>query len=99
MEAPFPMFTEERSERMDSWSWGPAHRENKLEIVKTELWRLVRHGLDRLRVFHTFFRRWVAPLAERTRLKWEYSNPMDPDRASPEELPKDEVWRRLDRVL
>ena len=30
---------------------------------------------------------------------WAYSGPTDPDRASPEELPKDEVWSRLDRVL
>ena len=64
-----------------------------------ELQRLMQQGLDGLRVFHTFFRRWVVPLAERTRPMWEYSGPMDPDRASPEELPKDEVWSRLDRVL
>ena len=30
---------------------------------------------------------------------WMYSSPTDPDRASPKELPKDEVWSRLDRVL
>ena len=30
---------------------------------------------------------------------WAYSGPTDPDRASPEELTKDEVWSRLDRVL
>ena len=30
---------------------------------------------------------------------WEYSGPMDPDRASPEELLKDEVWSQLDQVL
>ena len=30
---------------------------------------------------------------------WEYFGPMDPDRASPEEVPKDEVWSQLDRVL
>ena len=64
-----------------------------------ELQRLVRHGLNGLWVFHTFFRHWVAPLAKRTRPMWEYSDPMDPDRASPEELPKDEVWSCLDRVL
>ena len=59
----------------------------------------MQHGLDGLRVFHTFFRHRVAPLAKRTRPMWEYSGPMDPDRASPEELPKDEVWSCLDRVL
>ena len=30
---------------------------------------------------------------------WNYSDPIDPDCASPEELVKDEVWSRLDRVL
>jgi len=43
-------------------------------------------------VFHTFFCHWVAPLAERTWLMWEYIGPMDPDRALLKELPKDEVW-------
>ena len=88
-----------RPERRESWSWGPTGRQNKLEVIETELQRLVQHGLDELQVFHTFFRRWVTPLAKRTRSMWEYSGPMDPDRASPEELPKDEVWSRLDRVL
>jgi len=56
-----------------------------------ELQRLVQHGLDGLRVFHTFFRRRVAPLVERTRPMWEYSGQMDPNRASTEELSRDEV--------
>ena len=30
---------------------------------------------------------------------WNYLGPIDPNRASPEELAKDEVWSRLDRVL
>ena len=30
---------------------------------------------------------------------WMYSSPTDPDRALSEELAKDEVWSRLDRVL
>ena len=59
----------------------------------------MRHGLDGLWVFHTFFHHRVTPLAERTRPMWEYSGPMDPDRASPEELLRDEVWSHLDRVL
>ena len=70
---------------------GPVGRQNKLEIIETELQRLVRHGLDGLRVFHTFFHHRVTPLAERTRSMWEYFSSMDSDRASPEELPKDEV--------
>ena len=30
---------------------------------------------------------------------WLYSGPSDPDHASPEDLPDDEVWSHLDRVL
>ena len=30
---------------------------------------------------------------------WAYSGPTNPDRVSPEELAKDEVWSQLDRVL
>ena len=30
---------------------------------------------------------------------WAYSGPTNPDCVLPEELPKDEVWSRLDRVL
>ena len=30
---------------------------------------------------------------------WNYLGPIDPDHASLEELAKDEVWSRLDRVL
>ena len=59
----------------------------------------MRHGLDGLRVFHTFFRCRITLLVEKTRPMWEYSSPMDPDRASPEELSRDEVWSRLDWVL
>ena len=59
----------------------------------------MRHGLDGVRVFHTFFCRQVASLVERTWPMWMYSGPMDPDRVSPEELANDEVWSRLDRVL
>jgi len=56
-----------------------------------ELQKLVQHGLDGLRVFHTFFYRRVAPLADRRRPMWMYSGLMDPDRVSPEELAKDKV--------
>ena len=59
----------------------------------------MQHGLDGLRVFDTFFHCQVAPLVKRRWLMWEYLGSMDLDRASPEELPKDEVWSRLDRVL
>ena len=57
------------------------------------------HGLDGLWVFHTFFRRRVTLLVERTRPMWEYSGPTDPNHASPEELSRDEVWSYLNRVL
>ena len=59
----------------------------------------MQQGLNGLRVFHTFFRHWVTPLAERRRLMWAYSGPTDPDRMSPEELAKVKVWSRLDRML
>ena len=59
----------------------------------------MQHSLDGLRVFHTFFRHRVAPLVERRWPMWNYLGPIDPDRASLEELMKDEVWSRLDRVL
>ena len=64
-----------------------------------ELQKLVQHALDGLWVFHTFFRRRIAQLVERRRPMWNYLAPTDPDRVSPEELVKDEVWSRLDRVL
>ena len=50
-------------------------------------------------MFHTLFRRRVAPLAERTQPMWKYNGPTNPDHVSSEELPNDEVWSRLDRVL
>ena len=59
----------------------------------------MRHILDGVRVFHTFFHRRVAPLVERRRPMWNYLGPTDLDHASPEELAKDEVWSRLDWVL
>ena len=30
---------------------------------------------------------------------WAYFGPTDPNRVLPEELPMDEVWNRLDRVV
>ena len=81
-------------------SWGCARRgKKKVEIIEEELQKLVRRGLDGAWVFHTLYRRRVAPLAERTQPMWKYNGPTDPNRASPEELPDDEVWSRLDRVL
>ena len=52
-----------------------------------------------MRVFHTLYHRWVMLLAERTQPMWKYNGPTDPDRASSEELPDDEVWSRLGQVL
>ena len=54
----------------------------------------MKHGLDGVRVFHTFFHRRATPLAERRRPMWMYSGPMDPDHASLGELAKDEVCSR-----
>ena len=59
----------------------------------------MRCGLDRVRVFYTLYRRRIAPLVERTQPLWEYGGRSDPNRASPEELPDDEVWSRVGRVL
>ena len=70
-----------------------------MEIIEAELQKPVRHGLDGVRVFHTLFRRRVAPLAERMRPMWKYNGPTDPDRVLLEELPNDKVWSRLDWVL
>ena len=64
-----------------------------------ELQKLVQHDLDGLWVFHTFFHHRVAPLAERRQPMWAYSGPMDLNCTSPEELTKDKVWSRLDRVM
>ena len=70
-----------------------------MEVIEAELQKLVQQGLDGLQVFHTFFHRRVALLAERTQPMWEYSSPMDLDRTLLEDLSKDEVWSCLDRVL
>ena len=80
-----------RPEKQDSWSWGCVHKEKKVEIIKEELRKIVRHGLDGVRVFHTLYRRQVAPLVERTHPMWTYSGWLDPDRTSPEELPDDKI--------
>ena len=70
-----------------------------MEIIEEELRKLMWCGLDGVRVFHTLYRCRVAPLVERSWPMWRYGGPSDPDRASPEELPDDEVWSRLDWVL
>ena len=80
--------------------WGPTSRQKKkVEIIDVELQKIVWHGLDGVQVFHALFCRRVAPLAERTRPMWKYNGLMDPDHTSLEELPNDEVWSRVDRVL
>ena len=80
VEEPFPAFTDERPEKQDNWSWGCARKERKkVEFIEEELWKLVWRGLDRVRVFHTLYRRRVTPLVERTRPMWLYSGPSDPN--------------------
>ena len=64
---------------------------HKVEAIEEELRKLVRCGLDGVRVFHTLLHHRVAPLAERTQPMWKYSGQSNPDRASPEELPDNEV--------
>ncbi|RLN24611.1 hypothetical protein C2845_PM07G12860 [Panicum miliaceum] len=61
--------------------------------------RVVKEGLEGLRLFHTVRKRRVTPLAERKRLMWLYSGPSDPDRMFAEELPEHEVWSLLLMVL
>ena len=91
VETLFPAFTGGRPERRESWSWGPSHREKKVEIIEVELQKLMRHCLDGVWVFHTLYCHRVAPLVERAWPMWKYDGPSDPDRASSEELPNDEV--------
>ena len=62
-----------------------------MEAIEDELLKLVRASLNGVWVFHTLYRRWVAPLAERTHPMWMYGGRSDPDRASPEELSDDEI--------
>jgi len=62
-----------------------------VEIIGEELQKLVRRGLDGVRVFHTLYCPRVAPLAERAQPMWRYGGPSDPDHALPEELPDDKV--------
>ena len=46
MEAPFPAFIGGRLERRDSWLWGPSSRQDKLEMIRAKLQKLVKQGLD-----------------------------------------------------
>jgi len=53
-EAPFLAFTGGRPEKQKSWSWGCALPErHKVGVIEEELWKLVKHGLNGVRVFHT----------------------------------------------
>ena len=61
-----------------------------MEVIE-ELQKLVRHALDRVWVFHTLYRRRVAPLAERMRPMWMYGGRSDSDRVSLKDLSDDEV--------
>ena len=51
----------------------------------------MKQSLNRVRVFHTFFRHQVALLVQRTWPMWMYNGLTDPDHVSPEELASDEV--------
>ena len=94
------MFTGGRPVKQKSWSWGCAHTEkHKVGVIEEELQKLIRGGLDGVRVFHTLYRRRVAPLAERTHPMWTYGGRLDPDRMSLEDLPDDEIWSHIGRVL
>ena len=69
----------------------PIRRSIRWGVIEEELSKLIKHSLDGVRVFHTFYRHRVAPLAERTWLMWLYSGPSDPNYASLEDLLDDEV--------
>ena len=98
--APFPVFTGRRPEERESWSWGCGRKErHKVEAIEEELRKLMRHGLDGVRVFYTLYRRRIALLVERMQPMWEYGGQSDANRASSEELPEDEVWSHIGRVL
>ena len=99
MEALFPAFTGGRPVKQKSWSCFARTERHKAEAIEGELRKLIRCGLDGVRVFHTLYRCRVAPLAERTHLMWMYGGRSDPDRASSEVLLDDEVWSCLGRVL
>ena len=78
--------------KQKSWPWGCAHTEkHKVGVIEEELRKLIRGGLDRVQVFHTLYRHRVAPLAERMHPMWTYGGWSDSDRASPEDLPDDEI--------
>ena len=63
----------------------------EMEVIEEELQKLVRSSLDGVRVFHTLYRHRVALLAKRSWSMWRYDGLSDPNRASSEELPDDEV--------
>ena len=61
--APFLAFTGGRPEKQDSWMWGCAKKEkHKVGVIEEELRKLMKHGLDGVRLFHTYTvigsRRW-----------------------------------------
>ena len=68
-------------------------------VIEQELWKLMKSGLNGVRVFHTLYHRRVVPLAERAWPMWMYDGLSDPDRTSSKDLPDDEVWSRIGRVL
>ena len=59
----------------------------------------MKSSLNGVRVFHTLYHHRVMPLAERVRSMWMYDGLTDPDHTSSEDLPDDEVWSHIGRVL
>ena len=98
--APFPVFIDRSPEKKESWSWGCAKKEkHKVGVIEAELRKLMKSGLNGVRVFHTLYHCRVMPLAERTHPMWMYGARSDPDHVSPDELPDNEIWSRISRVL
>ena len=64
---------------------------HKVGVIEAELRKLVKSGLNGVRVFYTLYHRRVMPLAERVRPMWMYDGRSDPDHVSSKDLPDDEV--------
>ena len=95
-----PVLTDRRLDKKESWTWGYTKKEkHKVGVIEAELQKLMKSGLNGVRVFHTLYRRQVMPLEERARPMWMYDGLLDPDRTSSEDLSNDEVWSCIGQVL
>jgi hypothetical protein len=61
--------------------------------------RIMKKGLNGVRLFGTIHYRRIIPLAVRMTKMWEHTGITDPDGVSTAVVPNDEVWSWLDMVL